>query len=397
MISDAGFGRGLLVCTDAMGYGSADDQRQHALQTGLLAVLDEAAEGAHLSRSEWTRQAAGDGELALLPARVPEPRVVDDFVYQLSGALARYNRDRSDAARLRLRMAVHYGLASPAANGFVGQGVVGVSRLTDSRALHVALDLSGADLAVLLSERVFQDTVLAGYTKIPIADFRRIGVQNKEYAEAAWLRVPGHDVRSLPLDGSAGNWGPAEPHPALAAPFAKDRNDDPSVTVLDRRVPGHPTSIAEERNWMNAQDPHRSTAGQDMHVSTQGGDFHQGDVIGMKGGRNDGIAIGQLRGNFNQHAPAAPVPPDETLADHLAELRAFLLTARIDRYLIAAATRELDTAEQELDDKGSLPAEDPDRRGRFMVAMHKVRGLVGDAVDIATKISAIISLIGGVR
>jgi hypothetical protein len=191
------FSRRLLVSTDAVGYGSGDDLRHKSVQTGLPAVLDEAAERARLHRVGWQRQVGGDGELALLPLTESEPCVVDDYVHHLAGALGRYNRDLRPEARLRL--AIHHGVAVQAGNGYAGQGVVAVSRLVDAPPVRAALEVTDADLAVILSDQVFTDTVAQYYTSVRPEAFRRVRVENKEFLEDAWLWVPDRDVHALHL------------------------------------------------------------------------------------------------------------------------------------------------------------------------------------------------------
>jgi hypothetical protein len=193
------FGRWLLVSCDAVGYGSGDDLRHKSVQTALPAVLDEAAARARLHRVGWRREVTGDGELALLPDTEPEPRVVDDYVNHLNGALTAYNRDLRQEARLRLRVAIHYGVAVRADNGYAGQGVVVVSRLVDARPVRAALEVSDADLAVILSDQVFTDTVAQYYTSVRPEAFRRVRVENKEFLEDAWLWVPDRDVHGMHL------------------------------------------------------------------------------------------------------------------------------------------------------------------------------------------------------
>lgn len=194
------FGRRLLVSMDAKGYGSGDDQQQGAIQAGLLSVANTAADQAGLDRSAWERQSAGDGELAVLPRTEPEPRVVDDFVRELAAALADHNYDLRPESRLRLRVAIHHGVAIPASNGFRGQGVVIVSRLVDSDPIRAALAAEQESaLAVILSEQVYTDTVVQRHTSLTPKDFRKVLVMNKEFRQEAWLRLPGHDVHALDL------------------------------------------------------------------------------------------------------------------------------------------------------------------------------------------------------
>jgi hypothetical protein len=198
------FGRRLLVSMDAKSYGRGDDQQHGAIQTGLLAVADVAAEHAGLERSAWDRQSLGDGELAVLPVTEAEPRVVDDFVRELAAALADHNYDLRSESRLRLRVAIHHGVAIPADNGYRGQGVVVVSRLVDSEPIRAALvGQDRANLAVILSRQVYTDTIVQRHTSLTHQEFRRVQVVHKEFTDEAWLRLPGYDVHELDLTAAA--------------------------------------------------------------------------------------------------------------------------------------------------------------------------------------------------
>jgi hypothetical protein len=193
---NSSFQRKLLVSVDTVGYGRRDDQRQAASQTALLRVLDAAARAAGLHREQWWRSPAGDGELAELPDREPEPVVVDDFTRKLHAELAAHNRDLVPDARLRLRMAIHYGVTMPAENGRAGQGVVAVSRLVDSAPIKDAMARADqADLAVILSNQVFDDVIRQRHVSLAQDDFRQVTVRAKEYSATAWLHVFGPDTR----------------------------------------------------------------------------------------------------------------------------------------------------------------------------------------------------------
>jgi hypothetical protein len=196
--------RRLCVAADAVSYSKGSDLEQAATQRGLLEVLDSAASSAGLRRLAWQRQAAGDGELAILPADEPEPLVVDRFLHELDAELLRYNAPRQHWARLRLRLAIHFGRLSPAANGFAGPAPIVVSRLVDSVVLHEALRVCPeANLGVLLSSQVFEDTVATLATTLRPERLRRVHISGSPKFEGdAWLLVPGQDVHALPLTGS---------------------------------------------------------------------------------------------------------------------------------------------------------------------------------------------------
>jgi hypothetical protein len=248
MTQGEGFGRALLMACDATGYGRGDDQLQDALQAGLIKVLDEAATGARLVRSEWDRNSTGDGELALLPVTESEPRVVDDFIRELCAALARHNRHLADHARLRLRVAIHYGVAYPASNGYSGQGVVVVSRLLDSAPLREAMRQTEAELALILSDGVYLETVAGGHTSLRPGEFREVDVRNKEFAARAWIWLPHSGAQRLtaaPQAATGQSAGPAADGPETgetaaagiaAAAQTPQAADDPGVEREGHRL-----------------------------------------------------------------------------------------------------------------------------------------------------------------
>jgi hypothetical protein len=186
------FGRHLLVAVDAAGYGAGTDQEHLAVQSGLSAVLDTAAARANLRRDQWLTQQAGDGELAVLPRDEPEPIVVDQYVRYLDEALTAHNANPASRRKLRLRMAIHFGTAMPADNGYAGQGVVAVSRLVDSAAVKDALaEAPQACLAVILSRQVYDDVVRQGHVSGQPTDYAKVSVRVKEFQDEAWVKVVG--------------------------------------------------------------------------------------------------------------------------------------------------------------------------------------------------------------
>lgn len=211
------FQRSLLVCCDLRSYGSADDQLQRDLQELLVRSLDRAGGAAGLDRSSWHRQAKGDEEWAVLPASTPEGDVVDRYVRALDAALAATNRYRVPEAKLRLRMAIHYGTTVEGANGYPGQDAVLVSRLLNCEPAHAALEQTDADLVVVLSDLLFTSLVAAGHTTLRAEDFRRVDVRVKAFEGHGWMWMPGADVHAVRLDdpsaaGSAPAAGSVQQH-----------------------------------------------------------------------------------------------------------------------------------------------------------------------------------------
>lgn len=214
------FERRLLVAVDAVGYGRGNDQDHFAMQGGLKTVLNEAASAAKLDRSRWSLQGAGDGELAILPVDEPEPLVVDAYARQLDVRLTTHNAALPAERRIQLRMAVHFGAAMSAENGYAGQGVVAVSRLVDSPPVREALLAApDATLVLALTRQVFEDVVRQGHVSFSAADFTRVPVQVKEFQDEAWIRLFGTHSAAAPGSGGTGTAAPANRRDA-AAPVA---------------------------------------------------------------------------------------------------------------------------------------------------------------------------------
>lgn len=194
------FSRALCMTADAEGYGRRSDPEKSAAQDQLAEVLRAAALRAGLSRDTWLRQPKGDEELAVIPNDEFEPDVVDPFISALDDELAVVNLGAAPSRRLRLRIALHHGVAFPSSLGFGGQAVVHVSRLVNGDAVKRALVAApDANLAVVLSPEVFDHVVSQGHTSLRPKDFREINVINKELTAKGWLRVPGADVHALDL------------------------------------------------------------------------------------------------------------------------------------------------------------------------------------------------------
>jgi hypothetical protein len=204
---------------DAQSYSSRSEVDQQEVQRGIVAVAGSAARAAGLYRGDWVTQDTGDGELAVLPASEPEIVVVDRYVRELEAELRRYNGRLRPESRLRLRVAMHFGPLSPAELGHAGPTPIAVARLVDSSPLRAALsEADQANLALMLSDRVYTDTVASRVTTWRPEEFRRVQVHHKEFAEQAWLWVPEHDVHALDLtDDDTTTAPPAPPAPPPGA------------------------------------------------------------------------------------------------------------------------------------------------------------------------------------
>jgi hypothetical protein len=196
---------------------------QVALRRDLRDLLRAATTAINIDRDEWHLQDRGDGELALVPASISKPLLVAEFVRELHVHLTALNRPRRTEERVRLRVAMHHGDVIQDGTGFAGGAIVAACRLLDSDPVRAALDrIAEADLAVILSDRMFED--VNGYRDLHRRYFRQVEVTVKEFTGRAWVWVPGFQPPDL-----------STPAPASDGPGPDRGNGNRSDQTGDRR------------------------------------------------------------------------------------------------------------------------------------------------------------------
>lgn len=244
--------RALCVTVDAKGYSKRAAKGQYELQHDLLGMLDAAAFDAGLDRMKWALQPQGDGELAVLPGDQDERLVVDAFVRHLDAQLTAFNEDRLPDARLRLRIAMHHGVAVDAPNGYSGPAPVHVSRLLDSAALREALEESGANLVLALSESFYEELVLSRLTSLRQEDFRPLEIDEAKFQGRAWVHVPSRslppctDVPPCADDANPAEAVPGNPVRSSAAPVRAEATT--TADTVDGRLIGVDAELSDHRS-----------------------------------------------------------------------------------------------------------------------------------------------------
>jgi hypothetical protein len=207
-----------LLALDAKGYSRLPTLSHLEVRNGIREIVAEGFRRAHIDPVAVARQDTGDGVLAVIPAHVPKAAVVADLVRELGVALAAYNRPRNADGRLRLRLALHHGDVLIDGTGFAGEAPIVVTRLVDAPAVRAALDDDPRlDLALILSERLFQDTVVERFRGLDPADFTSVRVESDKFRATAWLRSRAEPGSGSDRDQAGRVGGPgrrAEPGPA---------------------------------------------------------------------------------------------------------------------------------------------------------------------------------------
>jgi hypothetical protein len=200
-----------VVVVDVSAFGLRHLVPQEEIRRGLYAALESAFGHCGLDWSAAHHEDRGDGVFVLVPPDVPKSRVVGGLPHALLGELRRYNATRNDDARIRLRMAITAGEVVHDEHGVVGDDVTLAFRLLDAKPLRDALAGSPALLALIVSDRFYDDVVRPDPAMEP-ESFRQVDVDVKEVHGHAWVHVP--DAGPPPVV----NLPPADPGAKRAKP-----------------------------------------------------------------------------------------------------------------------------------------------------------------------------------
>ncbi|MBB5959842.1 hypothetical protein FHS29_006464 [Saccharothrix tamanrassetensis] len=184
-----------MLAVDVSGFGARDLSQQRAIRHGLYEALRSAFAECGI---EWTddwdgtyHEDRGDGLFVLVPAGVPNSRVVSALPHALVGQLRRYNAMFTPQAGIRLRAAITAGEVLNDGNGVMGDGLVLAFRLLDCEALRAELKRRPGVLALIVSDRFFQDVVRQDPGCDPDS-YRPVAVDVKEVRGTAWICRPDH-------------------------------------------------------------------------------------------------------------------------------------------------------------------------------------------------------------
>ncbi|MFI7534952.1 hypothetical protein [Streptosporangium sp. NPDC049376] len=203
---------GALLTVDAEKFSRHRDVDLPHLHMEIRRALSAACTACGLAET-WEsarfKESTGDGILAVLPGEAI-PTLVDPFPARLQEALAAAAPElRARGLRLRLRAALHAGLVDDEREEAPGvsAATVTVCRLCDSEPLRDAIGGSDPDVtfaAFLLSDQVFRDYVAGGRTALRESQFTevRVRMDDKQFSETAYLRVPVPSAVAAPLPGT---------------------------------------------------------------------------------------------------------------------------------------------------------------------------------------------------
>jgi hypothetical protein len=178
---------------DVVSYSRRTVPQQHAVQARLAGVADRVLQRVGLDLRDTDRQDAGDGMMVVLPADLEAHRALPELLHGWHELTTADNTAHPDD-RIRLRLSVVTGPFARAAIGFSGNTIIEAGRLLDSAELRAAAVTNpSADLVAIISERLHEDVVAAGYAGLSPSHFieRLVTIKSKGYRKRAWLWTAG--------------------------------------------------------------------------------------------------------------------------------------------------------------------------------------------------------------
>jgi len=211
-----------LLVVDAEGFSRNRDSDLPGLHIEIRDAVAAACDRSGLSDT-WKAvrflESRGDGLLAALPQEAAVP-LIHPFSDRLQDVLAESaQRLRALGLRLRLRVALHFGLVDdehPVAPG-ISAATNDVCRLVDCEPLKAALRNSDPDVtfvAVIVSSEAFETFVRGGHTGLQPSQFTKIQAKVKQFDRPAFLYVPAPSECKLPEQSQVDG----VPHTAASSP-----------------------------------------------------------------------------------------------------------------------------------------------------------------------------------
>jgi hypothetical protein len=182
----------LFVCDiAAFGHPARNDLDRAAVRTALYEGLRKSFDAVEVPFRICYVEDRGDGALMAIPPRADTSVLVTTLIDRLRAEVRRHNHVSVPTAQLRLRVAVHTGVVHFDGNGLVGTAVNLAFRLLEAEQLKLTLSETGADLALIVSIRVYDDVIRHGLGLVDPSEYQRVVIDVKETVMPAWIMVPG--------------------------------------------------------------------------------------------------------------------------------------------------------------------------------------------------------------
>jgi hypothetical protein len=186
-----GVGRVIVMADVQLSERPATDEQRLSMRHDLFQVFRAGAEALGRPLDDLEPADHGDGlRLVVSTDTVSAADLLDVFLVTIAAALREHTDASSTAARLRLRIAVHFGVVDRTADGWSGEPLVHTARLVDAEEVgHRLAESEDACLALVVSDDFHRAIVDHGYAHAGPTDYDRVDVPEKETSSHAWVRL----------------------------------------------------------------------------------------------------------------------------------------------------------------------------------------------------------------
>jgi len=170
-----------------------DDDRL-TIRAAMYQMLTDAFNDSGVPWLACHREDRGDGVLIVIPPSVSTGLVVETVVTRLTAALQWHNRRALAATRIQLRVSIHVGPVTTDAEGVSGHAINQAARLIEAAAVKSRIAETGADLAFVTSESVYDTVISPKYGPADLARYREIPVSAKNVKGVARMLLAGPEA-----------------------------------------------------------------------------------------------------------------------------------------------------------------------------------------------------------
>lgn len=168
-----------------------DDDIRRYLRKGLYEMLGTGFGQSNLPWEECWHEDRGDGVLVVMPPGISVKSIIHPLPEQLRTLVRLHNHVSQYSAKIQLRVAGHIGPVEHDGEGFIGAHVNHLFRLLDARPFKNVLAASTAELALIVSNYVFEN-VVRGYPSLVRPEaFQPMRFQARYTRAKAWTYLPG--------------------------------------------------------------------------------------------------------------------------------------------------------------------------------------------------------------
>ncbi|WP_218042418.1 SAV_2336 N-terminal domain-related protein [Streptomyces chartreusis] len=264
----------LVLSVEASRSGAHDDIELARMRAGIYRVLESAFAHAKIALEAVHMEDRGDGVLLTISGRVPASRLLGRWLLEVHVNLRDENHEL--AAPLALRIGMDVGPVRHD-RGISGRSVDLACRLANTDLAQGLLDTEGADLVVVVSQRLYDEVVSHGGRFIdPELYFpHRLALKGGEVT--CWFHLPGRPAPQIPA-GLTQRKGPDELASItqdltlllenIAVPLAKGKYPD---SASGKQIAGLLRTVADEFDFFSENSPSPGAVHQRSPVQDESG------------------------------------------------------------------------------------------------------------------------------